>query len=243
IDGHNTAIRRTARTFPAGRGHVAARTAGAARRNRRTLQLPPVSRTDSGPKQRLIGAARASRAPLAAISGELDPGQMGAPRSGLGWRRTLESRMTASPAAAMLIPHLDLTSLGEDERPDDIRRLCARAAAAPCAPAALCVYPEHIATARSELDRLGLASVAVATVVNFPDGGADPGRVDREIRRALAAGADEIDAVLPYRSLLAGDAEAFRRVAGACREACGTALLKCILDTGELGEAALIAEA
>ena len=151
--------------------------------------------------------------------------------------------MTASPAAAMLIPHLDLTSLGEDDRPDDIRRLCARAAAAPCAPAALCVYPEHIATARSELDRLGLASVAVATVVNFPDGGADPGRVDREIRRALAAGADEIDAVLPYRSLLAGDAEAFRRVADACREACGTALLKCILETGELGEAALIAEA
>ena len=151
--------------------------------------------------------------------------------------------MPHSPSATDLIRHLDLTSLGEDDRPEDILRLCARAAAAPCPPAALCVYPEHIGTARRELARLGLASVAVATVVNFPEGGADPARAARETRRALAAGGNEIDAVLPYRSLLAGDLDTFRRVADACREACGSALLKCILETGELADAARIAEA
>ena len=151
--------------------------------------------------------------------------------------------MSDSASAAILISHLDLTSLGEDDRPDDILRLCMRAASSPCPPAALCVYPEHIGTARRELDRLDLASVAVATVVNFPDGGADPARAARETRRALADGADEIDAVLPYSALLAGDADAFRRVAEACREACGAALLKCILETGELADAERIAEA
>ena len=53
-------------------------------------------------------------------------------------------------------------------------------------------------------------AVNVANVVNFPDGGSDSARVERETRRALGAGANEIDLVLPYRALLAGDAAHFR---------------------------------
>jgi len=135
--------------------------------------------------------------------------------------------------AARLLSLLDLTSLGEHDTPAQIEALCASARAAPVLPAALCVYPEHITTVRRCLQG---TAVKVATVVNFPDGGSDPLRVERETRRALAAGADEIDLVLPYRAMLRGDAAGADAVVRACRAVCGDgAVLKLILEAGELG--------
>lgn len=140
--------------------------------------------------------------------------------------------------AARLLSLLDLTSLGEDDTCAQIETLCRSAAAAPRLPAAVCVYPEHITTARRCLQGTG---VKVATVVNFPDGGSDPARVERETRRALAAGADEIDLVLPYRALLDGDAACARTVVRSCRATCTNDVpLKLILETGVLGTPALI---
>jgi deoxyribose-phosphate aldolase len=139
---------------------------------------------------------------------------------------------------------LDLTSLGEDDDRARIEALCAAARNAPAPPAALCVYPEWIALCRTRLDDDGLAGVAVATVVNFPQGGGDPLRVQRETRRAVAAGAAEVDVVLPWRRLRAGAAVDARAVLAACREACGArARMKVILETGELREPAAIREA
>ena len=139
---------------------------------------------------------------------------------------------------------LDLTSLGEDDDRARIESLCKAANTPHGAPAALCVYPEWIATCRERLTDLGLSQVAVATVVNFPEGADDPGRVHRETRRALAAGAHEIDVVLPWRRLQAGDPSAARVVLDACREACGPrAQMKVILETGALQTEALIREA
>lgn len=130
---------------------------------------------------------------------------------------------------------LDLTSLGEDDDVARIDALCVAARTAFGAPAALCVYPEWIATCRARLVDAGLRSVKVATVVNFPEGGNDAGRVHRETCRAVAAGAHEIDVVLPYRRLMAGDAKAASAVLRACREACGErARMKVILETGVL---------
>lgn len=142
--------------------------------------------------------------------------------------------------ALRLIPLLDLTSLGEDDTPGAIEALCASARTPHGLPAALCIYPEHITTVRRALG----TAVRVATVVNFPDGADDPRRVVRETRRALAAGADEIDLVLPYRALMRGDAGAADTVVRACREACGSGVaLKLILETGELASDALILQA
>lgn len=139
---------------------------------------------------------------------------------------------------------LDLTSLGEDDDRARIEALCEAARTAPGAPAALCVHPEWIATVRRRLDRDGPAGVAVASVVNFPDGGADPGRVARETRRAIAAGATEIDVVLPWRAVLDGEPATARAVLAACREACGArALMKVILESGELAGARGVREA
>ncbi len=136
---------------------------------------------------------------------------------------------------------LDLTSLGEDDNLAHIEALCASARTPFGAPAALCVYPEWVATCRAQLLDMKLLQVRVATVVNFPDGADDCQRVRRETRRALAAGADEIDVVFPYRSLIGGDAASAAAVLRACRECCGGRVrMKVILETGELRIAAVI---
>jgi len=85
------------------------------------------------------------------------------------------------------------------------------------------------------------SGVKIASVVNFPDGGEDPARVERETRRALAAGADEIDMVLAWRALRRGDAAIARAGVDACRAACGPDVaLKLILETGELATPGLV---
>ena len=146
--------------------------------------------------------------------------------------------------AVRTLAALDLTSLGEDDDRSHIEALCDAANTPHGAPAALCVYPEWIATCRQRLHGIGLSQVQVATVVNFPGGSGNPARVDRETRRALAAGANEIDVVLPWRRLQAGDTATARDVLAACREACGPhARMKVILETGALQTEALIREA
>ena len=143
--------------------------------------------------------------------------------------------------AARVLGLLDLTSLGEDDTPARIRTLCAAARSAHGLPAAVCIHPEHITTAR---EALAGTAVKVATVVNFPEGADDPQRIARETRRAIAAGADEIDMVLPWRALQAGDAARARAGVDACRSACGSGIaLKLILETGELVSPALIRQA
>lgn len=138
---------------------------------------------------------------------------------------------------------LDLTSLGEDDSPERIEALCAAADGPGGAPAAICVYPEHIVTARRALASRGLHQVRVATVVNFPDGGADAGRAARESRRAVAAGADEVDMVLPWQALVSGDARAARAVVAACRDATAGRVLKVIIESGSLGTVSRVSAA
>ncbi len=134
--------------------------------------------------------------------------------------------------ALRLLPLLDLTRLGDFDTPEQIETLCATARTPWGMPAAVCVNPELVTTARRALAG---SSVKVATVVNFPDGGCDHERARRETRRALAAGADEIDLVLPWRALLRDDVAAVTRVVNTCRMDCGgAAVLKLILETGKL---------
>lgn len=153
------------------------------------------------------------------------------------------STSTDSPQtlAARLLPLLDLTSLGEDDSPAKIQALCTAARLPYGLPAALCVYPEHVTTVRQAMQD---TPVKVATVVNFPDGGSDAARIERETRRAIAAGADEIDLVLPYRALRDGNPRLARLGVDACRAVCRDGIsLKLILETGELGNPDLIRQA
>lgn len=143
-------------------------------------------------------------------------------------------------AARIALRCLDLTSLKDDDTPASIEALARRAATPHGAPAALCVYPRFIGIARSALDAQGLAKVRVATVVNFPRGEASPAQAADDTAAAMAQGADEIDVVFPWRALRDGAPQAGVELIARCRAAAGDAPLKVILETGGLGDAALI---
>ena len=66
----------------------------------------------------------------------------------------------------------------------------------------MCVWPEHVARCAAELAG---TRVRIATVVNFPSGDEPRSDVARQTTTALDDGANEIDVVIPYRSLIAGD--------------------------------------
>lgn len=140
---------------------------------------------------------------------------------------------------------LDLTCLDEAAPPARIEALCRSAGLPRCgAAAAVCVYPEYLRSARAWLDHAGWRTVQVATVANFPAGRDDGTAAAGEVRRAVSAGADEVDVVFPWRALRDGDAGRGEAFVAACREACGpSARLKIILETGALQDPALIRSA
>jgi deoxyribose-phosphate aldolase len=146
--------------------------------------------------------------------------------------------------AQQVLALIDLTRLDDAAGAADIAALCQLAANRHHAPAALCIGLQHVAQARGLLDRLRLSRVAVATVVNFPDGGSDLARVEHEARQALAAGADELDVMLPLAALRDGDLDSCRAMLALCRDICGgQALLKVIIDTRALETSERIAQA
>ncbi|HJV70824.1 deoxyribose-phosphate aldolase [Ideonella sp.] len=134
---------------------------------------------------------------------------------------------------------LDLTRLNGDDTEADIERLCQRAGSRFGPVAAVCVWPRLAGFARRQLP----ASIRVAAVANFPEGDADPERALRDIAAIAEAGAQEVDVVLPWRALLAGDTAACARVLAAARRASTGLTLKVILESGELRAPERIAEA
>jgi deoxyribose-phosphate aldolase len=136
--------------------------------------------------------------------------------------------MTAA-AAADLVVLVDLTSLNDDDTPDVVRALSARAVT-PLGPvAAVCVVPQLTEVA---VQATAGTPVLVATVANFPAGDDDPRAAAEATRAAVAAGADEVDVVAPWRAHVAGDHDAVGRLVAACAEAVGDRTLKVILETG-----------
>jgi deoxyribose-phosphate aldolase len=132
---------------------------------------------------------------------------------------------------------LDLTNLDDACDAAAIDTLCRRAQTRHGSVAAVCIWPRFVPQAKVALARTG---IRIATVVNFPSGDAPAATGADEARAALADGADEIDMVVPWRALKAGDADAVTRAVEVVKEACGPATLKAILETGELTDSALI---
>ena len=136
---------------------------------------------------------------------------------------------------------LDLTDLGDACAPQDVARLVAKARTPHGAVAAICIWPAFVSQARA-LSRS--SPVRIATVINFPRGGEDIERAVNDTAEALRDGADEIDLVIPWKALRRGDERLVADMIGAVRDhVTGERRLKCILETGELGDASTIRRA
>jgi deoxyribose-phosphate aldolase len=143
---------------------------------------------------------------------------------------------TRARAAISLV---DLTNLQDDCTDAAIDALCVKAVR--YGTAAVCVWPDFVARARGLVDA---SPVTVATVVDFPTGTERPHAVGLITRQALADGAHEIDVVLPYRAFTGGDRDRAAAVLDVVRDATnGRALMKVILETGELVDVDLIERA
>jgi deoxyribose-phosphate aldolase len=157
------------------------------------------------------------------------------------------TRTTPEDHARLALACLDLTTLNDGHATAggaaEVAVLAARARGPFGPPAALCVWPRLAAFARREAP----ASVAIAAVANFPHGGTDVSAAVRDTAVIVEAGAQEVDLVLPWRSLKAGnsagDTAAVVAVLRAVRRACEGLRLKVILETGELADDALMRRA
>lgn len=146
---------------------------------------------------------------------------------------------TLTAIAAKALACLDLTNLKDDCSEADVAALCRRAMTPYGPTAAICIWPRFVRAARAILPKDG--PVKIATVVNFPSGNGTVEDTVEETRAAIADGADEIDLVIPYRALIGGDAAAVTRMVKAVKAATpAPARLKTILETGEIGDPALI---
>jgi deoxyribose-phosphate aldolase len=141
-------------------------------------------------------------------------------------------------ALDLAVSMVDLTTLEGADTPGKVRALCAKAVRPdvtdPSVPsvAAVCVYPDLVQVARHALPGSAVAVASVATA--FPSGRASLDVKLADVRDAVTAGADEIDMVIDRGAFLAGRYGQVYAEIRAVREACGSAHLKVILETGEL---------
>ncbi|MCZ2848458.1 deoxyribose-phosphate aldolase [Modestobacter sp. VKM Ac-2978] len=136
------------------------------------------------------------------------------------------------------ISMVDLTTLEGADTPGKVRSLAAKARRPdptdPACPAvaAVCVYGDLAGVAKEALAGTGINVAAVATA--FPSGRASREVKLADVRDAVANGADEIDMVIDRGAFLTGRyLDVFEEIV-AVKEACGSAHLKVILETGEL---------
>lgn len=169
-------------------------------------------------------------------------------------KRSIKTSAKAS-GLRLALSMLDLTTLEGKDSPEKVRALCRKAvrpdAGDPSLPhvAAVCVYPAMVETAVEELAKTKGHNVKVASVATgFPSGQYPLDVRIEDTKRAVEAGADEIDMVIARGAFLAGERGRVSDEIAAVKEACGRgssggAHLKVILETGELETYDLVREA
>ena len=135
---------------------------------------------------------------------------------------------------------IDLTTLEGKDSPEKVKSLCKKAVhlyegdlpePLPHV-AAVCVYPSLVKVAKKALDGSGVNVASVAT--GFPSGQYPIDVRINDVKKAVSAGADEIDMVINRGAFLAGDYKKVKDEIARVKRACGKAHLKIILETGEL---------
>ena len=142
-------------------------------------------------------------------------------------------------ALELAIRMCDLTTLEGADTPGKVSALASKAirpdprdATVPSC-AALCVYPNLVATAVERLKGTGVKVASVATY--FPSGQAPLEVKLAETRAVVELGADEVDMVIDRGAFLSGRYAKVLDEIVKVKEACGEAHLKVILEVAELG--------
>src|SRR5437667_7977162 len=144
-------------------------------------------------------------------------------------------------ALELAIRMMDLTTLEGADTPGKVAALCSKAVRPDPAEqtipsvAAVCVYPSLVPHAVARLAGTGVKVASVATA--FPSGQAPTDLKVREVEEVVAMGADEVDMVIDRGAFLSGRYAMVYDEIVRVKEACatGSAHLKVILETGELG--------
>lgn len=140
-------------------------------------------------------------------------------------------------ALLLALSMIDLTTLEGKDTPGKVKQLCYKAMhlqddwALPRV-AAVCVYPNHVKTAKTVLQNSGIKVASVATA--FPSGNSNLSVKKQDVSYAVNEGADEVDMVISRGEFLRGNYTYVFEEIAAIKELCGSARLKVILETGEL---------
>ncbi len=141
-------------------------------------------------------------------------------------------------AHKMILNMIDLTTLEGKDTEGKVKQMCYKAVhlhdVIPNLPtvAAVCVYPSMVKIAK---DALKCSSVKVASVATaFPSGQSTHDVKIADTKFAVDNGADEIDMVISRGEFLSGNYNFVFDEIASIKEACGTARLKVIFETGEL---------
>jgi deoxyribose-phosphate aldolase len=145
---------------------------------------------------------------------------------------------TKEQGLKMVLNMIDLTTLEGKDTPGKVKQMCYKAQHLhdefldlPSV-AAVCVYPSMVAIAKKEVQNSGVKVASVSTA--FPSGQAPLAVKISDTKFAVESGADEIDMVISRGKFLAGEHNFVFDEIAAIKEACGSARLKVILETGEL---------
>ena len=147
-----------------------------------------------------------------------------------------ESKLQALDLALRM---MDLTTLEGSDSDGKVRQLCNKALRPynelPNIPsvAAVCVYPNRVALAKNILKNSSISVASVATA--FPSGMSSLQIKLDDVEYAVSEGADEIDMVISRGAFLSGEYTRVYDEIAQIKQACGSAHLKVILETGELG--------
>ena len=142
-------------------------------------------------------------------------------------------------ALDLTVRMIDLTTLEGADTPGKVAALSSKAMRPDPADltvppvAAVCVYPNLVPHALERVHGSGVKVASVATA--FPSGQVPTDLKVAEVARVAEMGADEIDMVIDRGAFLSGHYAKVYDEVRRVKEACGSAHLKVILETGELG--------
>ena len=172
--------------------------------------------------------------------------------SSIASRRSIKKKHQAA-WLLQAVKCIDLTTLSGDDTTGRVKRLCAKAKNPISSKlledldldnitvGAVCVYHDMIEAAVSKLKGTRIPVAAVST--GFPAGLSPlPLRI-AEIEYSVSAGASEIDIVKSRRHVLTQNWKALYEEVKDFRKACGSAHIKTILATGDLGTLRNVARA